>query len=284
MFASMNTPSQNADFTVEFVSTPQTLTNCVQYLSTAQSIALDLEFDSNRNSYGFNLCLIQAAAGKRCFIIDPLAGIDCAPFFKLLENPAILIILHAHGEDLRLLHSIGCKPVNMVDTEIAAKLLGYEKTSLAFMLENKLNITLDKSQQKTNWLKRPLTSAQIIYASNDVIHLEKLMNILSAEAEKKNLADWINEENSALSQFVYTETVKDNFLSASDKKELSPYHQFLLNEWLKLRDELAAKFNKPAYQVISPETLREIISGKSDLNKWETLPGIYRKLKELHYT
>ena len=280
----MNFKTENNGNTVEFISTAQLLNDCVQYLNTTHQLAIDLEFDRDRHAYGFNLCLIQASAGNRCFIIDPLAGLDCTPFYKLLENPAQEIILHSHGEDLRLLHSLGCRPTNLADTEIAAKLLGYEKTSLASMLDIHLKITLDKSQQKTNWLKRPLTPAQIIYASNDVIHLAQLKSILLAEAEEKNRTRWIVEENIFLSQVIFTETVKENFLSAADRKELSPYDQFLMNEWLKLRDQLAAKFNKPSYQVISPETIRDIISGKADLNNWVELPGIYRKLKEPHYT
>lgn len=280
----MNFKTENNGHTVEFITTPQLFSDCVQYISITPQVAIDLEFDRDRHAYGFNLCLIQASAGNRCFIIDPRQPLDCAPLYRLLENPAQQVILHSHGEDLRLLHSLGCRPTNLLDTEIAAKLLGYEKTSLASMLEHHLKIALDKSQQKTNWLIRPLTPAQIIYASNDVIHLAQLKNILLAEAAEKNRTRWIEEENIFLSQVIFTETVKENFLSAADKKELSPYDQFLMNEWLKLRDQLAAKFNKPAYQVISPETLREIISGKADLNNWVALPGIYRKLKEQHYT
>lgn len=280
----MNFKTENNGHTVEFISTPQLLSDCVQYLSTTPQLAIDLEFDRDRHAYGFNLCLIQASAANRCFIIDPRQPLDCTPLYRLLENPAQQVLLHSHGEDLRLLHSLGCRPTNLLDTEIAAKLLGYEKTSLASMLEQHLKITLDKSQQKTNWLIRPLTPAQIIYASNDVIHLAQLKNILLAEAAEKNRSHWIEEENDFLSQVIFTETVKENFLSAADKKELSPYDQFLMNEWLKLRDQLAAKFNKPSYQVISPETIREIISGKADLKNWVALPGVYRKLKEPHYT
>ncbi len=279
----MNFKTENNGNTVEFITTPQLLSDCVQYLSTTTQLAIDLEFDRDRHAYGFNLCLIQASAGNRCFIIDPRQPLDCTPLFRLLENPVQQVLLHSHGEDLRLLHSLGCRPTNLLDTEIAAKLLGYEKTSLASMLEQHLKINLDKSQQKTNWLIRPLTPAQIIYASNDVIHLAQLKNILLAEAAEKNRSHWIEEENIFLSQVIFTETVKENFLSAADKKELSPYDQFLMNEWLKLRDGLAAKFNKPSYQVISPETIRDIISGKADLNNWPALPGIYRKLKEPHY-
>jgi len=273
----------NKGYSVEYISTHGALKECVSFLSSSPQMALDLEFDRDRNSYGFNLCLIQACAAQRCFIIDPLAGIDCSDFFRLLENPGILKILHSHGEDLRLLHSLGCKPVNVFDSDFAAKLLGYEKTSLAAMLENVLGITISKSEQNTNWLRRPLTPEQVLYASSDVIHLADLMNALVKQAEEKKLHTWIHEENTALSTVVFPTSLKEDFLSSKDRKEFSAYHQFLLNEWLKLRDSLAAEFKMPSYQVISPDTIRDIAAGKADINSWTSLRGVYRKLKEEHY-
>lgn len=283
MFASMHLKLTNKNHTVEYVSDQEALKECVKFLSSSTRLALDLEFDRDRHAYGFNLCLIQACSGNRCFIIDPLEKIDCSEFYRLLENPDILIILHSHGEDLRLLHSLGCKPVNLFDSDFAAKLLGYEKTSLAAMLENLMGIMLNKSQQKTNWLQRPLSAEQILYASNDVVYLEDLMNALIKQAQEKKLNNWINEENENLSTTDFTIEVKEDFLTSKDRKELSPYHQFILNEWLKLRDSLAAELKKPSYQVISPDTIRDIVAGKTDVKSWLTLPGIYRKLKNENY-
>lgn len=274
---------KNNNYVVEYISDKNALEHCLHYLSSSSQLALDLEFDSNRYAYGFTICLIQVCTADRCFIIDPLAAINLEKFFKVLENPEILKILHAHGEDLRLLQSLGCKPANLFDTDIAAKLLNYEKTSLAAMLETVLGITLDKSQQKKNWLERPLLPAQLIYASNDVIHLAELMNALLSEAGKKNLGHWITEENTSLDRYLYIEKNKDSLLSPKDKKVFSPSQQFVLNEWLKYREQLAEKFNKPPYQVINPEVLSSIVINNKELDNWLTQKGVLWKLKTEDY-
>jgi len=44
---------------------------------------------------------------------------------------------------------------------IAAKLLGYEKFSLAALVEHFFDIVLKKQGQKSNWSKRPLSESQL---------------------------------------------------------------------------------------------------------------------------
>ena len=131
---------------IEYVENIEQLKNCTTYLQTLNIIAFDLEFDKNSYLYGFNLCLIQIASEKRCFVIDPLkfSNKQLKAVYDVFENPTILKILHSGGEDLRLLQTLGCKLQNLFDTDIAVKLLNYEKISLGNVIKAKFDITLDK--------------------------------------------------------------------------------------------------------------------------------------------
>jgi ribonuclease D len=243
-----------------FIQDCEALTDCLKVLHAQASLAFDLEFDSHRHAYGTTLCLVQVATPDACFIIDPLARIDLQGLYEIFADERIEKIVHSPGEDLRLLHSLECYPKNLFDTEVVAKLLNYEQTSLSTMLQLKLGYSLDKGQQRSNWLKRPLSSEQIAYAAEDVNGLHALKQILVAEAEGKGLMPYVREEQDALSSTIYQSERKDFFLKIGDVSNLSPYDQYVLNELFIFRDDLARELNRPAYQVMDEGLLRDVAS------------------------
>lgn len=258
-----------------YVTQEQALSACVQDLSAQQSIAFDLEFDSHRNAYGTTLCLIQFATVNSCYIIDPMRGLDLSGIFALFENPAQLKIVHAPGEDLRVLHGIGCKPQNLFDTDVAAKLLNYEQSALATMLFTKLGIVLDKGQQRSNWMRRPLTPEQIQYAADDVLYLHELKAALVSEAEEHGLLQLVFDEQTIWSTNSFAQEDKDFFLKGPDLYQLSPFDQHVLNELFRYRDELARALNKPAFQVMDETVVRAIADGSLLPENLPDTKGIY---------
>lgn len=251
------------------------LSRCLSTLKSAPSLALDLEFDSHRNAYGVTLCLIQIATPDLSYVIDPLANLDLKGVFEVLENPQVLKIVHSPGEDLRLLHSLGCVPQNLFDTEVTAKLLNYEQTSLSALLQSRLGFGLDKGQQRSNWLKRPLSDAQITYAAADVTALHALRKILLEEAHAAGIMEYIEEEQAALSTTIYKVEPKDSFLKPGDLRHLSLYDQYVLNGLFQFRDELARKVNRPAFQIMDEELLREVAAGKIDASQVPYAHGVF---------
>ena len=97
-------------YNIVYIDTETKLKECVQELNACSVIGFDLEFDNNYFKYGFNICLIQIATEKTCFIIDPIAlkTKQLKPIFEVFENPKIVKVAHSSGEDLRLLQSLGC--------------------------------------------------------------------------------------------------------------------------------------------------------------------------------
>ena len=278
---------KNGNFTIEYIKDATQLAECVQYLSKTTVFAFDLEFDKNRYKYGFNLCLIQIATAQRCFVIDPLENIKLQDLFKLFENPNITKLVHSCGEDMRLLQHLKCYPKNVFDTEISAKLLNYEHTSLAKLLELKLEMTLDKTQQTSNWTLRPLSVQQIKYSSNDVIHLLTLRDIFEKELKEKGLFEYFEQENAYLSNVKFEqEGLSDaaiDYLSKDDKRTLSEHQQYILQEMLAFRETIAKKTQKPTTQVVANQTMREIALGTVQISNWTTMSGIYWRIKTEEY-
>jgi ribonuclease D len=264
---------------ISYIENQAALDACVTRLGAAEELAFDLEFDSHSFAYGVNLALIQIADPAGCFLIDPLADLDLKGLFAVFEDPAVRKLAHSSGEDLRLLHSLGCVPENVYDTEVAARLLNYEATSLASMLAAKLGIQLDKKQQRSNWLKRPLTPEQLHYAALDVQYLHALKAALEPELQAAGLLEFTNDEQAALSRIVYKAEERSSFLKPADSYQLSPYDQFVLDGLLRFRDELAREMNRPAFQIIDEQLLRTLTAGQIDPEDVPFEKGIHGRLR-----
>lgn len=267
-----------------YITEQAQLEHCIEKLQGATIVAFDLEFDRDRYTYGFDLCLIQIATPTECFVIDPLAEIHLDPLFRMLENKAIRKLVHCPGEDLRLLHSLKCYPTNLADTEVYAKLLNYEQTSLSNMLTATSGIALNKKLQTSNWGKRPLTDAQLEYAAADVMYLFDLEKKLRNEAIEKGVLEMVEQEFSLLNETVYTLEPKENFIKKNDRQFMSPYDQYVLNELFKYRDALARQKNKPAHQIMPEDVLRLLAYKKivvADLPAQSGIHPMLRSSKEL---
>ncbi|EKO3706898.1 ribonuclease D [Vibrio metschnikovii] len=138
----------------------------------ADVVMLDTEFVRTRTFFP-QLGLIQLFDGETLSLIDPLAMEDMTPFIELLQDVSVLKVLHACGEDLEVFHnSLGCVPFPMVDTQLMAAFIGYGlSTGFAALANDLLNVELDKSESRTDWLARPLSEKQLEYAAADVFYL-----------------------------------------------------------------------------------------------------------------
>jgi ribonuclease D len=94
-----------------------------------------------------------------------------------------------------------------------------------------------------------------------VIWLHPLKAVLEAEAAERDLLAFVHEEQELLSTTIYPAVTKTNFLKPSDLYHLSPREQYIANELLRYRDELARSINRPPYKVMGEELVRELAAG-----------------------
>lgn len=176
---------------IEWIDTDAALDDFVRFAVTHPAYYLDTEFHRER-TYFPRIALVQIAVGDRLAIIDPLS-VDISLLTPLLTSSS-LAVLHAAQQDLDVLsHSCGAVPMRLFDTQLAAGFLGHSTPSLVSLLSTFLKTSLPKGDRLTDWLRRPLTEAQIIYAANDVVHLPDLENRIVSELEERGRTLWAVE-------------------------------------------------------------------------------------------
>lgn len=158
--------------------------------SAVSAIALDTEFVRTRTYYP-QLGLLQLFDGNQVSLIDPLVITDWEPMRELLLNKDVTKFLHAGSEDLEVfLNAFHLMPQPLIDTQILAAFCGRPMSwGFASMVEEFTGVALDKSESRTDWLARPLTERQCIYAAADVWHLLPIAEKLMAETDS---AGWLS--------------------------------------------------------------------------------------------
>src|SRR5436190_1808850 len=185
---------------MEPITTTKELAAACTRLAKHDVITVDTEF-LRETTYFPILCVAQVASADEAIVIDALAeGIDLAPFFKLMANNKVLKVFHAARQDIEIVwHRAKMIPHPVFDTQVAAMVLGYgDSISYDQLVQRITGDTLDKSNRFTDWMRRPLTPAQLKYAVADVTHLRDVYLALSADIAKRGRAEWVDEEMSVL--------------------------------------------------------------------------------------
>lgn len=169
--------------------------------SKAEGIAaLDTEFVWERTFYPV-LGLLQLGMGRdNNHLIDAPRVEDARPIAALMGDVSIVKILHDAPQDLSIIHRLcGSLPRNVFDTRIAASFAGLPGTlSLAALVEKLCGLVLEKTETRTNWIKRPLSDAQLVYAIDDVKYLPEMREMLLGRLNAQQKV-WLDDELSQLS-------------------------------------------------------------------------------------
>ena len=163
------------------------------------AIGLDTEFIRER-TYWPQLALVQIALGESdddILLVDPLRPGMAKALAPLLADPGVLKLMHSPSEDLvAFKHACGVLPAPLFDTQAAAALcglgsgLGYQK-----LVQAVTGVELAKGETRSDWLRRPLSPAQLDYAADDVRHLHALHRDLQSRLATNGRAAWLAEDS-----------------------------------------------------------------------------------------
>lgn len=182
------TPS---DVQFRWIDTDSDLRDFVGRAVTYERYFLDTEFHREK-TYFPQLALVQVAVGDEIVLIDPL-GVDVSLMRPLMEGPG-LCVLHAGQQDLDVLtQSCGFIPSRLFDTQLSAGFLGYSQPALSALLQSFFKVALPKGDRLTDWLRRPLTRDQLVYAALDVRYLPDLYDALVHELEDRGRLMWAEQ-------------------------------------------------------------------------------------------
>lgn len=120
------------------------------------AIGVDAERASGHR-YGSEAYLVQVyRRGAGTFLFDPTTINRFEPLREAMNADGGEWILHAASQDLPCLSEIGLVPERLFDTELASRLLGFERVGLGSIVEELLGIHLKKAHSAADWSIRPL--------------------------------------------------------------------------------------------------------------------------------
>jgi ribonuclease D len=254
-------------------------------LARTKRLALDCEA-AGFHRYSDRLCLLQLSTERTTYVIDPLAFDPSGILRGPLEDPAVTVVMHGADFDLRLLRrDVGIALHGLLDTQIAAQILGEETLGLAGLLESRLGVKLSKKYQRADWAERPLQDAMLEYAADDTRHLMRLADRLVEELVAAGRLAWAEEEWRALESAaggpVDAGEPEDPVVRIKGARHLSPRQVTAIREALAWRDEIARSRDRAPFRVIAEESLVEAVAmGPKTVADLLTIKGFPARLAE----
>jgi ribonuclease D len=239
-----------------WIAHPAELADHLARWTDVELLALDTEFIRERTWWA-QLALVQMTApGHDVLLIDPTVPGIPELLRPLLDNPAITQLMHSASEDVQALQrGCGAVPAPLFDTQIAAALCGFG-ASLGYqkLVETQLGIALPKSETRSDWLRRPLSPAQLLYAADDVLHLHALHTILRDKLRELDREDWLAEDCARLVASSSNELPETHpHLALRGAQYLDAEAQALLRRLLRWREVQARAGDRPKGWILDNE-------------------------------
>ncbi|HEX7292774.1 MAG TPA: ribonuclease D [Conexibacter sp.] len=248
-------------------------------------LGIDTEFMSE-GRYRALLCLVQVVAddpdapgGLRIALFDTLEPLDPGPLAEVLADPHIEIVLHAARQDVALLRRVWRTEVTSVfDTQVAAGFAGHgAQTGYGNLLGGVLRLHVAKSASYTRWDARPLTTEQLAYAREDVLHLLELSDALHERLAATGRLEWAREECRRLEDATDERDPETAFERLPRAASLDPRSRAVARELAAWRERTAAAEDKPVGTILPDPALVEIAKRKpaqaADLEQIRGLHG-----------
>lgn len=219
-------------------------------------VGLDTEFVRERTWWP-KLALVQLSLGDGSVLLaDTLAPGIPEALAPMLADASVLKVMHSASEDLvALKRACGVVPAPLFDTQVAAALagigggIGYQR-----LVQELLGVALPKGETRSDWLRRPLSAAQLEYAEDDVLHLFALHDALGERLRELDRLDWLREDCARMAaNAAGDELERWPHLSLRAAQFLDVAGQRRLLRLLRWRDYYAREADKPRNWILDNE-------------------------------
>ena len=241
----------------ELIDQQPALDDALALLRDHRAIAVDTESNSFF-AYKPRVCLLQVSVPGTDMLIDPLAEIDLSGLGGILGDPERMVVLHAAENDvIALNHEFGWRIPGLFDTQVASFVLGLKPYSLAGILEARFDVKLDKSEQRSDWARRPLTEKQLAYAADDTHYLLELADELRAKAEEAGRAGEIAWECRRIAEREWEPEPFDpeDFRRIKGARDLDATGLRILRDLYLMRNSEAERRDIAAFRIAGDSTL-----------------------------
>jgi len=184
---------------IHILSEPDHISRHAERMLSTPAIGVDTEFVRER-TYFPRPGLFQFSNGDEVWLLDPVALEGQAGLQSLLADLMtsgnIVKILHSTGEDLEVIELVGqTAPAPLFDTQRAAALLGWPlQVRYEVLAKELIDADFPGGLGRNDWCRRPLPTAWIEYAANDVIALPDMREVLADKLEGADRLAWLHED------------------------------------------------------------------------------------------
>ena len=223
-------------------------------------VTVDTEF-LRETTFWPILCVVQLATDEEALAIDALAdGLDLQPLLDLMADEDVVKVFHAARQDLEIFWKLsGVLPTPLFDTQVAAMVCGYgDQVSYSELVHSVCRVTVDKSSRFTDWARRPLAEAQIVYAIGDVTHLRDVYRALTRRLEATGRQAWLEDEMKALTSPEIYEQHPERAWERYKTRARKPRDLAVLMEIAAWRESEAQARDVPRSRVLKDDVLIEL--------------------------
>ena len=238
------------------IERPVDLANLAATLNKASVLAIDAEFAPVRvrepDGPGHRMAVLQLAVDndyEESYVVDALRLADLSPLRESFERADLLKLFHGIGADARVLAMRGLVAFNTLDLEaVSRSIFGQRESSLQSMLQRACTVRLDKSLQRADWARRPLTPAMVAYAARDAEMTLALydwlrrhyawavaIHLTPADATSLAVASWIEPSLDRRQSAPLAQTLAEAGLAGNVAKQVTDLRQALQVSTLPIR-------------------------------------------------
>ena len=186
-------PLAQAQGPLDVITDPAELARAAERLAAGSGpVAVDAE-RANGFRYSARAYLVQLyRRDAGTVLVDPTAFDDLSPLQEAIGGEEWII--HAASQDLPCLREVGLEPARLFDTELGARLAGFERVGLAAVTERLVRLRLRKEHGASDWSTRPIPAAWLEYAALDVEVLPDAREALAAELVSQGKQELAEQE------------------------------------------------------------------------------------------
>ena len=170
---------------IELIDSDESFARLEPHIMRGGAVAIDIETSNWWNRDEERISIIQIGFRDsdliRVAICDPQAALNPERLRGLLELGMQTKVMHNASYDaVRIERHYGIRTSPVHDTMLAARRAGEKGCSLKALAARHLGLTVDKTEQRSDWSRRPLTPEQLRYAALDVILTLQLYELQAA--------------------------------------------------------------------------------------------------------
>nr|AKB95217.1 ribonuclease D [uncultured bacterium] len=234
-----------------------------EHIRESGLVAFDTEFVSE-STYRPDLGLLQFATQNRSAAVDPLTVGDLSPWWEIMADDQTTVVVHGGQAEIRFcLQQISKRPQKLYDIQLAEGFRGRSyPLSYSAIVQRVLNLQVDGSQTRTDWLRRPLSDDQLQYALEDVDHILEIWQKQTDWLVKHGRLEWVESEIQRMVADIAADDSTAPWHRLSGTHKLSRRELAIVQKLSVWREEEAAFRNRPVRRIMRDDLLIDLARRK----------------------